>query len=86
MSSADLISGRDCKDVIVESDRRDVAAMLDGVIGDTGRRGGAAFVGSSSSCEEDEEDQKDRDGCEESDGGASLTLPLVNDDVAVSRW
>ena len=30
MSSADLISGRDCKDVIVALDRSDVAEMLDG--------------------------------------------------------
>ena len=84
MSSADLISGRDCKDVIVALDRSDVAEMLDGDKGCTGRRC-VVFVGSSSSCDED--DQKDRDGwvvgCE-SDGGQSLKL-LLDTDVVVSR-
>lgn len=88
MSSADLISGRDCKDVIVALDRSDVAEMLDGDRGFTGRRCGV-FVGSSSSCEEDEDDQKDRDGwvvgCE-SDGGISLILLLDNDVVVSRRW
>lgn len=88
MSSADLISGRDCKDVIVALDRSDVAEMLDGDKGFTGRRCGV-FVGSSSSCEEDEDDQKDRDGwvvgCE-SDGGISLILLLDNDVVVSRRW
>jgi len=71
VSNADLISGRDCKDSMVELDRSDVPEMLDGVSGGAGRRDdGAAvvfelilLVGSSSCCEEDEEDQKDRDGC-----------------------
>mmetsp|Transcript_13881 Transcript_13881/g.28302 ORF Transcript_13881/g.28302 Transcript_13881/m.28302 type:complete len:94 (-) Transcript_13881:157-438(-) len=85
MSNADLISGRDCKDVIVELDRSDVAEMLDGVSGGTGRRDVGDltvllfFDGSSSSCEDDD-DQKDRDGCVvgwcDSDGEVSLTWLL----------
>mmetsp|Transcript_7400 Transcript_7400/g.12577 ORF Transcript_7400/g.12577 Transcript_7400/m.12577 type:complete len:92 (+) Transcript_7400:160-435(+) len=91
MSNADLISGRDCKDVIVELDRSDVAEMLDGVSGGTGRRDvgdlTVFFDCSSSSCEDDD-DQKDRDGCVvgwcDSDGGVSLML-LLEVDVVVSR-
>mmetsp|Transcript_10750 Transcript_10750/g.16046 ORF Transcript_10750/g.16046 Transcript_10750/m.16046 type:complete len:92 (-) Transcript_10750:113-388(-) len=91
MSNADLISGRDCKDVIVELDRSDVAEMLDGVSGGMGRRDvddlTVLFAGSSSSCEDDD-DQKDRDGCVvgwcESDAGVSLML-LLEVVVVVSR-
>lgn len=75
VSNADLISGRDCKDSMVELDRSDVAEMLDGVSGGAGRiEDGEVvvfelelilLVGSSSCCEEeDDEDQKDRDGCD----------------------
>lgn len=38
VSNADLISGRDCKDSMVELERSDVAEMLDGVSGGAGRR------------------------------------------------
>ena len=89
MSSADLISGSDWRDVIVELDRRDVAAMFDGVMGDTGRRGVA--VGddgdcSLSSCADD--DQNALDGCDCSDDDVnvfvlheSVTLMLLNERV-----
>jgi len=84
MSNADLISGRDCKDVIVELDRSDVAEMLDGVSGGTGRRDVgdllAVFFAGSSSSGDDDDDQKDRDGCVvgwcDSDGEVSLTWLL----------
>mmetsp|Transcript_21591 Transcript_21591/g.36684 ORF Transcript_21591/g.36684 Transcript_21591/m.36684 type:complete len:125 (+) Transcript_21591:1471-1845(+) len=92
MSNADLISGRDCKDVIVELDRSDVAEMLDGVSGGTGRRDVgdllAVFFAGSSSSGDDDDDQKDRDGCVvgwcDSDGGVSLMLLLEVDLVVVS--
>ncbi len=90
VSNADLISGRDCKDSMVELDRSDVAEMLDGVSGGAGRRQDGielvVFELISSSCEddeEDEEDQKDRDGCVvgwyESDGGESCLKLLLLD-------
>mmetsp|Transcript_6427 Transcript_6427/g.10066 ORF Transcript_6427/g.10066 Transcript_6427/m.10066 type:complete len:94 (-) Transcript_6427:107-388(-) len=72
---------------MVELDRSDVAEMLDGVRGGAGRRDDGmvvVFELISSSCEEDEEDQKDRDGCVvgwyESDCGESC-LKLVLDEA-----